>query len=218
MIEAIKIVIAFTLAYLMIASVTGAFQAWVAYKLGDSTARSYGMMSINPFVHVNPISLIVIPIVYLLLNFVIGLSNPVPIVWGNIRQPWRRFKLLLIAFSQPIAIIVMIIIFVALRLVFIFFVIKTGVNEFLHAYQYIFEAVVGFSVWFIPYELLMALAQIFIYEQKGERVSVNQTFFLSLVPFLGTLLLRNISYAFLIRFIALVNGGLIAMLKCFITV
>jgi len=204
-IETVKVVIAVLLAYLMIAGITGAFQAWVADKMGDSTARDYGMMSINPFVHVDPLSMLLLPISFLLLNVIIGLSKPIPIVWQHITMPWRRLKLAVLALSQPIIILFMIVILVALHLLFVVIVAKTGITELLYSYRYIFEAVVGFSIWFLPYQLLMALTQIFFHEQRNVRIAAHQTFILLFLPLLGALLLRNVSSALLLNFINLVT-------------
>jgi len=217
-IETVKILIALVLAYLILASITGAFQAWIADRLGDSTARNLGMMSMNPFVHIDPVSLVLMPIGFLLFKIVIALSKPVPILWNYISKPLRWVKLTLLAVSQPMAILLLLIFLVLLRLLFIVFVIKTGFNELLHAYQYIFEAVVGFSVWFVPYQLLMALTQIFIYERQKSGISINQSFMLTFLPLLGALLLRDVSFQLLSRFVSLVNGGLISLLKIFVTI
>lgn len=217
-IETAKILIALVLAYLILASITGAFQAWIADKLGDSTSRSLGMMSMNPFVHVDLASLLLMPIGFLLFKIVIGLSKPVPILWNYISKPFRWLKLAVLALSQPIAILLLLVFLILLRLLFILLVIKTGFNELLHAYQYIFEAVISFSVWFFPYQLLMALTQIFIYERQKSGISSNQSFMLIFLPLFGTLLLRDVSFQLLTRFVSLINGGLVSLLKIFVTI
>ncbi|HAB54227.1 MAG TPA: hypothetical protein DCE80_18945, partial [Ignavibacteriales bacterium] len=108
-IETVKILIALVLAYLILASITGAFQAWIADRLGDSTARNLGMMSMNPFVHIDPVSLVLMPIGFLLFKIVIALSKPVPILWNYISKPLRWVKLTLLAVSQPMAILLLLI-------------------------------------------------------------------------------------------------------------
>ena len=47
---------------------------WVAYKLGDNTAKNQGRLTFNPFKHLNPIGTIMIFL------FGIGYANPVPII------------------------------------------------------------------------------------------------------------------------------------------
>ncbi len=54
---------------------------YVAYKLGDDTAKNEGRLSINPIVHIDPIGTIVVPIMLLLAGspFMFGWAKPVPI-------------------------------------------------------------------------------------------------------------------------------------------
>jgi hypothetical protein len=217
LIETIKFLIALVLAYIMLASITGAFQAWVADLMGDSTARSLGMMSLNPFAHVDPISLILLPISFLIFKVIIGLSKPVPIMWNYIGRPLRWFKLTVLALSQPLAIMLLLIFLIVLRLFFIFIAVRTGFNELLLGYHYVFDAVVAFSAWFVPYQLFMAMTQIFVYEQSKGSLSLNQSFLLMFLPLFGALLLRDISYKILVVFISLVNGGLLGLIKIFIS-
>lgn len=64
--------------------------AWAADRLGDSTARSLGRITINPMAHVDPVGTIAVPAVLLIASaltgaggFVFGWAKPVPI------NPWR---------------------------------------------------------------------------------------------------------------------------------
>jgi len=54
---------------------------WVAYKYGDTTAKSLGRLSINPIVHVDPIGTLLVPAVLYFTGapFVFGWAKPVPI-------------------------------------------------------------------------------------------------------------------------------------------
>ncbi len=54
---------------------------WVAYKYGDSTAKSQGRLSINPLVHIDPVGTILVPAVLYLSGtpFIFGWAKPVPI-------------------------------------------------------------------------------------------------------------------------------------------
>ena len=216
LIETIKFLIALVIAYVMLASITGAFQAWVADKMGDSTARSLGMMSLNPLSHIDPMSLILLPISFLIFKVIIGLSKPVPIMWNYISRPLRWLKLTFLALSQPVAIALLLVVLVLVRLLFVFIAIKTGVNDFLVGYHYIFDTALAFSAWFVPYQLFMAITQIFVYEQSKGSLSLNQSFLLMFLPLFGALLLRDISYKLLVLFISLVNGGLIGLIKIFV--
>ncbi|MDO5046447.1 site-2 protease family protein [Campylobacter sp.] len=53
---------------------------WVAFKFGDTTAKSLGRLSINPIRHVDPLGTIIVPaLLYLSTGFVIGWAKPVPV-------------------------------------------------------------------------------------------------------------------------------------------
>lgn len=59
-----------------------AAHAWVAYALGDTTAKALGRLSFNPIRHIDLIGTIIVPIAILLVshfNFVFGWAKPVPI-------------------------------------------------------------------------------------------------------------------------------------------
>lgn len=54
---------------------------WVAYKLGDSTAKYSGRMSLNPLVHIDPLGALGI------LLFGFGWAKPVPVDASNFKNP-----------------------------------------------------------------------------------------------------------------------------------
>lgn len=68
---------------------------FVAYKLGDNTAKSYGRLSFNPLHHVDPIGALAI------LLFGIGWAKPVPIDPRNFKN--RRVGTFLVALAGPLA-------------------------------------------------------------------------------------------------------------------
>ena len=78
-----------------------AAHAWAADRLGDSTARMLGRLSLNPAVHVDPIGTIVFPLVAMVTNLpLIGWAKPVPVNPGQLRPHWRQ-KFTLIAAAGP---------------------------------------------------------------------------------------------------------------------
>jgi Zn-dependent protease len=82
-------------------SVHEAAHAWSADRLGDSTARILGRISLNPAVHVDPIGTIVFPLIALLTNVpVLGWAKPVPVNTRQLRGHWKR-KYMLIAAAGP---------------------------------------------------------------------------------------------------------------------
>ncbi|RLA44299.1 MAG: site-2 protease family protein, partial [Gammaproteobacteria bacterium] len=57
-----------------------AAHGWVAYKLGDPTAKSRGRITINPIKHIDPMGTVVVPIFLATLSgFVMGWAKPVPV-------------------------------------------------------------------------------------------------------------------------------------------
>ncbi len=220
MLELIKSVVAIILAYLIIAGVAGAFQAWVAYKSGDDTAAQFGMMTINPFAHVDPMSLWLMPLGYVMFHVVIGLSKPVPIVWYNISAPLRKLKMTFVALAQPLAILGVLISMVFFQTIIMVllsvFKMLTIFPTEVRVYGYIMQALVGFSVWFIPYQLLMSVAQIYIYEQEQRGNAVNYPIVLLIIPLFGAVLLIDVSHWLLAHFLSGVEFGIGVLVKSII--
>jgi Zn-dependent protease len=54
---------------------------WVAYKMGDSTAKWLGRLTLNPKVHIDPIGTL------MLFIFGFGWAKPVPVNFANLRNP-----------------------------------------------------------------------------------------------------------------------------------
>jgi Zn-dependent protease len=72
-----------------------AAHAWVATRLGDSTARMLGRLSLNPAVHVDPIGTIVFPLLAMATGVpLIGWAKPVPVNPRNLASPRRDFALI----------------------------------------------------------------------------------------------------------------------------
>ena len=69
--------------------------AWVAYRLGDPTARSQGRLTLNPLAHLDVIGTIAI----VLIGF--GWAKPVPVDARYFRQPRR--DMILIAAAGPLS-------------------------------------------------------------------------------------------------------------------
>jgi Zn-dependent protease len=73
-----------------------AAHAWVAYRLGDTTAKMLGRVSFNPLRHIDLIGTVIVPILILVLSqfsFVFGWAKPVPINSSQFRNPRRDLAL-----------------------------------------------------------------------------------------------------------------------------
>lgn len=64
---------------------------WVAWKLGDSTARFMGRLTLNPLSHIDPIGTIFLPLVLILTHspVLFGWAKPVPVDFFNLNNPKR---------------------------------------------------------------------------------------------------------------------------------
>ena len=90
--ELIKTVAVYALPVIFAITMHGAAQAFAAKSFGDTTAYSQGRMTVNPLVHIDPFGTIVIPILMFLAsggNFLFGYAKPVPIDFGQLRNPKR---------------------------------------------------------------------------------------------------------------------------------
>lgn len=69
---------------------------WVAYRLGDNTARSQGRLTLNPVAHIDPLGFI------MLILFKFGWAKPVPVNPYNLRTDPAR-GMLLVSLAGPAA-------------------------------------------------------------------------------------------------------------------
>jgi Zn-dependent protease len=68
---------------------------WVAYKLGDPTAKYSGRLTMNPFAHLDPIGTIMVFLVHF------GWAKPVPVNPGYFHDPKR--DMLLVSAAGPLS-------------------------------------------------------------------------------------------------------------------
>jgi Zn-dependent protease len=63
----------------------------VAKRLGDDTASKAGRLTLNPIPHIDPFGSIILPLILVLSGskYVFGWAKPVPVRFGNLRQPKR---------------------------------------------------------------------------------------------------------------------------------
>lgn len=79
---------------------------WVAYKLGDSTAKSLGRLTLNPISHIDIVGTIIVPAVLLYVGgFMFGWAKPVPVNWRNLNNPKR--DMVYVAIAGPLTNLVM---------------------------------------------------------------------------------------------------------------
>ncbi|OGX29871.1 MAG: hypothetical protein A2705_02500 [Omnitrophica WOR_2 bacterium RIFCSPHIGHO2_01_FULL_52_10] len=72
---------------------------WVAYKLGDPTAKLAGRLTLNPVRHVDPVGTIFLPGVLIALRFLglntflFGWAKPIPVNFSRLNNPRRDMML-----------------------------------------------------------------------------------------------------------------------------
>jgi Zn-dependent protease len=74
---------------------------YVALKLGDTTARDMGRLTLNPIPHIDPIGTIAIPLILILIKspFLFGYARPVPVNFMRLRNPKKG--MILVAAAGP---------------------------------------------------------------------------------------------------------------------
>ena len=67
---------------------------WVAYKLGDPTAKYMGRLTLNPIAHIDPFGTIILPAMLVMAGIPpIGWAKPVPVNFLSLRNPKKDMPL-----------------------------------------------------------------------------------------------------------------------------
>jgi len=74
---------------------------YAALKLGDTTARDMGRLTLNPIPHIDPVGTVIIPLALVLMNagFVFGYARPVPVNFLRLKNPKKG--MILVAAAGP---------------------------------------------------------------------------------------------------------------------
>jgi len=77
---------------------------YIAWRLGDSTAKAMGRLTLNPIAHIDPVGTVLMPALLLIFTngqFVFGYAKPVPINPYNFKNP--RKDMAISAAGGPVA-------------------------------------------------------------------------------------------------------------------
>ena len=90
--DLIQTVLIYALPVLFSITLHEAAHGYVARYFGDNTAYMLGRVTLNPLKHIDPIGTIVMPLMLYFATsgaFVFGYAKPVPVQFGNLRNPKR---------------------------------------------------------------------------------------------------------------------------------
>jgi Zn-dependent protease len=79
-----------------------AAHGWVAWRLGDDTARRLGRVTFNPLRHIDPFGTVILPAMLLLASggrMMFGFAKPVPVNFTRLNRPRR--DMVLVAAAGP---------------------------------------------------------------------------------------------------------------------
>ena len=79
-----------------------AAHGWVAWRLGDPTAKILGRVTFNPLKHIDPFGTVILPALLLFGSggrMMFGFAKPMPVDYGRLRQP--RSGMVLVAVAGP---------------------------------------------------------------------------------------------------------------------
>ncbi len=79
-----------------------AAHGWVAYRLGDDTAKRLGRVTFNPLRHIDPFGTVILPAMLLIATqgqAMFGFAKPVPVNFHRLHRP--RFDMVIVAAAGP---------------------------------------------------------------------------------------------------------------------
>ena len=89
----IQTVLIYALPVLFAITVHEAAHGYAARHFGDNTAYMMGRITLNPFKHIDPVGTILMPLLLYFATsgaFLFGYAKPVPVNFGNLRNPKKH--------------------------------------------------------------------------------------------------------------------------------
>lgn len=122
----IQAILIHALPVLLAITVHEAAHGYVARHYGDNTAYMMGRVTLNPLKHIDPIGTILMPLLLLFSTsgaFLLGYAKPVPVNFGNLRNPKR--DMIWVALAGPASNFVQAILWTVVWVILV----KIGVQE-----------------------------------------------------------------------------------------
>jgi len=106
--------------------------AWMAWRLGDDTAKNLGRVSLNPIVHIDPIGTLLFPLIQIFTNVpLLGWAKPTPYNPANFRRDVSMRKgHMLVAAAGPVSNFILALIFTGILFVLIKAHVVESENDF----------------------------------------------------------------------------------------
>lgn len=103
----IQNILIYALPVLLAITVHEAAHGYAARHYGDNTAYALGRITLNPLKHIDPIGTILMPLMLIFAGspFLFGYAKPVPVQFGNLRNPKR--DMIWVALAGPASNLVM---------------------------------------------------------------------------------------------------------------
>lgn len=116
---------------------------WVAYKLGDPTAKSHGRLTLNPVPHIDPMGTAMFVLTALTSPFVIGWAKPVPVDARWFNNP--RKGMILVSAAGPITNFILAILF-GVAFAFVAQNVPTAGSVYSYGYDFLYKMCIA-GVW-----------------------------------------------------------------------
>jgi Zn-dependent protease len=102
-------------------SVHESAHAWMAWKLGDDTAKNLGRVSLNPIVHIDPIGTVLFPLIQIFTSVpLLGWAKPTPYNPANFRRDVSMRKgHMLVAAAGPVSNLILAFVFAVATIVLV---------------------------------------------------------------------------------------------------
>ena len=181
---------------------------FVAYKLGDDTAKLSGRLTLNPLKHLDPVYSVILPLMMFVLGgTVFGGAKPVPV--NSYKLKGKEWGMALVAIAGPLTNLVLAFLMFLLR----FFLIKNlgGMNEIIDLILSYFVMVnLGFAVFnILPIPPLDGSRVLYAIAPDGFRNILNK------MEAFGVWIVYGLIVIFGSAFSMIISGGVNGILQFF---
>lgn len=182
---------------------------FVAYKLGDDTAKLSGRLTLNPLKHLDPFYSVILPLLLFIMGgTVFGGAKPVPVNFRNLK--WKEWGMALVALAGPLTNLVLAFLAFMIRY-FLIMNFGNGLNEIADLILSYFVMVnLGFAVFnMIPIPPLDGSRILYAIAPDGFRNVMNR------MEMFGIWIVYGLIMIFGSAFSVIISGGVDGILRFF---